>query len=296
MSNTLGGVNLAAIAQQSLDVLVDVLPPLRAFTTDFSADVAQSGGSVLTRVATAVTSGDLTSGYAGNVQNVTTTAKTITLGGVTGTVIGFTDEEVSKSSINLMDVFIKPAINAVANDMMDDALALVTNANFGAAAFTGAAGDFSADDVADLAQTLSSAKVPRDGRFLMLSPSYYGALAKDDAVQAAMNFGGSEVIRENRVPRVHGLSVIEYTDIPGNSENLVGFCGAPQGIIIAARLPAIPAQFPGEVMNVTDPDSGFSLQLRKWYSADDGRHYLSCGAIWGVAVGVSGNLKRLVSA
>lgn len=296
MANTLGGVNMDVIAQQSLDVLQDVLPQLNVFTTNFSDEIAVAGATVTTRVATQQTSGDLSTGYATNAQNVTTTSKQITVGAVTGNVIQFTDEEVSKSSIDLMELFVVPGINAVANDMMDDALALVTNANFGAAAFTGAAGDFDADDVADLAQVLSTAKVPRNGRFLMLKPTYYSALAKDNAIQAAYAFGGSEAIRDNRVPRVHGMDIVEYTDIPSNSENLVGLCGAKQGIIIAARAPAIPADFAGEVRNITDPESGLTLQLRKWYSADDGVYRMSIAGMWGVAVGVSANIKRLVSA
>ncbi len=296
MPNTLGGVNMDVLAQQSLDVLQDVLPSLRVFTTDFSDEIAVSGATVTTRVATQQSSGDLSSGYAANAQTVTTTAKQITIGDVTGNVIEFTDAEVSKSSINLMDLFVVPGINAVANDMMDDALALVTAANFGAAAFTGAAGDFSADNVADLAQVLSTAKVPRNGRFLMIKPTYYTALAKDNAIQAAYAFGGAEAIRDNLVPRVHGLEVVEYTDIPANSENLVGLCGAKQGIIIAARAPAIPDNFSGEIRNVTDPESGLTLQLRKWYSNDDGKYRMSIAGMWGVAVGVSSNIKRLVSA
>ena len=50
------------------------------------------------------------------------------------------------------------------------------------------------------------------------------------------------------------------------------------------------------IENVTDPASGFTLQLRKWYSADDGQHYLSLASMWGVAVGVGGNVKRITSA
>lgn len=296
MANTLGGVNMDVLAQQSLDVLIDLLPQLSVFSTDFSDEIAVAGATVSTRVATQPTSGDLSTGYATNAQNVTTTAKQITVGAVTGNVIQFTDEEVSKSSVNLQDIFIAPAMNAVVNDMIDDALALVTNANFGAAAFTGAAGDFGADKVADLAQVLSTAKVPRNGRFLMVSPTYFAALAKDNAIQAAYAFGGAEAIRDGRVPRVHGFDIVEYTDIPANAENLVGLCGAKQGIIIAARAPAVPANFAGEIRNITDPDTGLTLQLRRWYSTDDGVHRMSIAGMWGVAVGVSGNIKRLVSA
>lgn len=294
MANTLGGVNLAAIAQKSLDTLLPRLAMMQGImATDFSSDVATQGESVTTRVATATTAQDFTSTTAD--QDATTTAKTITLSQYKGTRIGFTDSEWSKSSINLNDVFIVPAVNGIANAIVNSALGLVTAANYGSAAFTGAASTFDADDAADLAQTLTTANVREDGRFLLLSPSYFGNLAKDASVQAAYSYGSAEVIRDNRIPRVHGLSVFEYTAIPSNSEFLVGAVGANQGIICATRLPAIPANFPGDVETVTDPDTGFSLQFRRWYSADDRKHRMEVGVIYGVQVGVAGNIKRLVS-
>ena len=132
-------------------------------------------------------------------------------------------------------------------------------------------------------------------RYLLVGPTYFANLAKDAAVQAAYAYGSPDVIRENRIPRVHGFSVHEYTDIPANSEHLVGVAGTKQGLLVATRLPAIPANFPGEVEVVTDPESGFSLQFRRWYSADDRKHRMEVGVIYGVAVGVAGNIKRLVS-
>jgi hypothetical protein len=294
MANSLSGVNLAAIAQQSLSTLLPKLPMLRGImSTDFSADVAVSGESVTTRVATATTAQDFTATSAD--QDATTTAKTITLGNYKGTRIGFTDSEWSKSSVNLNDVFIVPAVNGIANAIVQSALALVTDANYGAAALNGAASALDADAAADLAATLTAANVPVDGRFLLVGPTYYANLAKDSAVQAAYAYGSPEAIRENRIPKVHGLSVFEFTGIPSNSEALVGMCGAKQGILCATRLPAVPSNFPGEVETVTDPDSGFSLQFRRWYSADDRKHRMEVGIIYGVAVGVAGNLKRITN-
>jgi hypothetical protein len=294
--NVLGGYSLAQIAQMSLDTLLPKLPMLSMFSTDFSPEVAASGSSVSTRVATALSSASLATGYATNVQNSTLTAKTITLGDVTGLVVGFTDGEVSKSSINLMDVFIRPGINAVANDMLDDLFALFTNSNYSGKATVGDAAAFDSDKVADIAEDLTDANVPADGRFLIVKPSYFTALTKDEAVKAAYSYGGSEVIRQRRINGLAGLNVVEYTDIPNNSENLVGIAGAKQGAIIAARQPAIPQNFTGDIETVTDPDSGFTLQLRQWYSADDGVYYMSMASIWGVAVGNAPNIVRLVSA
>lgn len=294
-TNTLNGVNLTAIAQETLDTLVDLMFPLNAFTTDFSTEIAVEGSAVTTRFATQPTSGSLSTGYAANAQNAVTTSRTITLGDVKGLCLEFTDAEWSKSSINLYDIFIAPGANAIADDMLDDAMALITNANY-TAKLTTTAANFDADDVADLAEDLTTAKVPKMGRGLFLSPTYYAALAKDNSIQQAYAYGGSEAIRDNRVPRVHGFDVYEATNIPGNSENLTGFASHRQALIVAARTPATPADFPGEVVNVTEPQSGFTLQLRRWYSADDGKYRLSMGAIWGVQQGVVANLKRIVSA
>lgn len=293
MSNTLGGVNLAQIAQQSLDALVDQLPRISIFATDFSNDVAVEGSTVTTRVATQPTVGSLATGYSTNAQGATTTAKTITLGDVTGLVLGFTDSEWSKSSINLHDLFIRPGVNAVANDMLDDVFALLTNANFSQKE-TIAAAAMDADKAIDIAKALTVAKVPKMDRFLGLAPGHYAALAK--SVKQTYVVGTSDVVQQNRLPPIAGMTPFEYTDIPDNSENLVGFAGCKQGIIVAARVPAAPQNFPGEIATVTDPESGFSLQLRRWYSADDGQYYLSMGALWGVAVGVPGNIVRIVSA
>lgn len=293
MSNTLAGVNLAQIAQKSLDTLVDLLPAINVFATDFSDEVRVEGESITTRVATQPTVGSLATGYATNAQNAVTAAKTVTLGDVTGAVLGFTDSEWSKSSVNLYDIFIKPGINAMANDFIDDIMALLTASNFSQSE-TIAAAAMDSDKAIDIAKTLTTSKVPKGMRFLGLAPGHYAALAK--SVKQTYVIGTSDVVQMNQLPPIAGMNVFEYTDIPSNSENLVGFAGAKQGIICAARVPATPDSFPGEIQNVTDPESGFTLQLRKWYSADDGKYYLSMGALWGVAVGVPNNIVRIVSA
>jgi hypothetical protein len=294
MSNTLNGVNLAVVAQRTLSTLLVRFPSASAFSTDFSSDIANVGESVTTRVATQPGVQDFTATTAA--ANVTTTARTISLSNYSGVRVGFTDMEWSKSSINLNDIFIGPVANTVIRAIMDDVLARVTNANFGAAAFTGAASTFDADDVVDLATALDTGNVPFDPRSLVLLPSYFGALAKDNAIQAADSYGDDGPIKRNRFPMVHGFEVVQYNGIPNNSESLVGFASGPQGLLIAARVPAIPDSFPGEIESATDPESGLTIQVRKWYSADDRKHYMEAGVIHGSQIGVTGNLKRIVSA
>ncbi len=293
MANTLGGVNLAQIAQQTLETLSAEMPIVSAFTTDFSSDVADVGESVSTRVATAVSAGDATSGY--SATDVTSTAKTITLNKHKHFTAAFTDLEIAKGGMDMLErTFVRPAVHSVVNAMMDDLLALAVAATY-SAEVTVVAGSFGADDVADLAGDLTTLNVPKADRALVIKPAYYANLAQDNAIQASYAYGGPGSIRDNAVPKVHGFNVYEYSDIPANSENLEGFACGPEALIIAGRQPALPENWAGAVESVQDPDTGVTLQLRNWYEGKDGAQYITATLIYGVAAGTA-SMKRIVSA
>jgi len=293
MANTLGGINLAQIAQQTLETLSAEMPIVSAFTTDFSSDVADVGESVSTRVATAVSAGDATSGY--SATDVTSTAKTITLNKHKHFTAAFTDLEIAKGGMDMLErTFVQPAVHSVVNAMMDDLLALVLNATYSNNTVVTAA-NFGADDVATLAGDLTTLNVPRGGRAMVIKPAYYAALAKDNAIQASYAFGNPGAIQDNNIPRVHGFDVLEYSDIPANSENLEGFVCGKEALIIAGRQPALPENWAGSVESVQDPDTGITLQLRNWYEGKDGAQYITATLIYGVAAGTD-SLKRILSA
>tara|TARA_Y100000310_G_scaffold165459_1_gene165193 strand:- start:1163 stop:2044 length:882 start_codon:yes stop_codon:yes gene_type:complete len=293
MANTLGGINLAQIAQQTLETLSAEMPIVSAFTTDFSSDVADVGESVSTRVATAVSAGDATSGY--SATDVTSTAKSITLNKHKHFTAAFTDLEIAKGGMDMLErTFVRPAVHAVVNQMMDDLLALVLTATY-SNEVTVVAGSFGADDVADLAGDLTTLNVPKANRALVIKPAYYANLAQDNAIQASYAYGGPGSIRDNAVPKVHGFNVYEYSDIPANSESLEGFACGPEALIIAGRQPALPENWAGAVESVQDPGTGVTLQLRNWYEGKDGAQYITATLIYGVAAGTD-SMKRIVSA
>jgi len=293
MANVIGGVNLAQIAQTTLETMSAEMPIVSAFTTDFSSDVADVGESVSTRVATAVSAGDATSGY--SATDVTSTAKTITLNKHKHFTAAFTDLEIAKGGMDMLErTFVRPAVHSVVNAMMDDLLALAVAATY-SAEVTVVAGSFGADDVADLAGDLTTLNVPKADRALVIKPAYYANLAQDNAIQASYAYGGPGSIRDNAVPKVHGFNVYEYSDIPANSENLEGFACGPEALIIAGRQPALPENWAGAVESVQDPDTGVTLQLRNWYEGKDGAQYITATLIYGVAAGTA-SMKRIVSA
>lgn len=299
MANTLGGVNLARIAQLTLDTLQAVRFPIPAFFTDFSAEAVPNGNTVTTRVATQPSTQDFSSSKAAT--DVTTTAKTITLSNYKGVSIGFTDLERTYSDVNLIDAFIEPTVTAIFEDVMAACFALCTEANFGTAnQATVTAANFDADDIADIASILSTDKSPMTGRSIILKPSYFAYLSKDNSIQAAYAYGGSEVIRENRAPRIHGFDVYEYTGtIPNNSEALEGIALHKSAIIIAARavLPPPPGTWYGRQQTVVEPSTGLPIDIREFY---DGTKLTYQWALnYGVAVGnggATGALSLIASA
>lgn len=295
-TNTVAGVNLAHIAQLSLDALQAEAIPLSAFSTDFSSVIQSSGDTVTTRFPTLPTVQDMLSSRA--VGNSAMTARTVTLNTNPGVVIGFTDLQRTFSDINLFELYIQPSINAVVDSVINSALTLVTNANY-AQKSTVTAANFDADTVATLAQLLSTAKVPRANRKLILKPTYFASLVKDNAIQNAAAAGGNGALTEHSFPRISGFDVIEYNGtIPSNSESLEGLALAPQGILIAARGVATPppGTWAGEVQNIADPKSGLPIQIRRWYDQDAGELKMSFDVLFGVQLGVTGNLYRIVSA
>jgi hypothetical protein len=293
MANSLNGINLAAIAQSVLDNLSAAHTPVSAFTTDFSSEIADQGESITTRIATAVSASDAASGY--SATDVTSSAKTVTLNQHKHFTMAFTDLEIAKGGMNMLErTFVRPATHAVINSMVDALMALVKNNEFGNVS-TVTAANFGADDVATLAGDLTTLNVPKDDRALIIKPSYYASLAQDNAIQASYASTLDDSLRNHSVPRVHGFNVYEYSDIPSNSENLEGFACGPEALLIAARQPAIPQNWAGAVESVTDPDSGLTIQLRSWYEGTQGKQLITATTIFGVLVG-SNSLKRIKSA
>ena len=297
-TNTIAGTNLAAIAEMTIPNLKSALVPLNAFTTDFSADIAQMGATVTTRYATQPTAVDLSSGYTS--QNTELTALTVTLSRFYGWVYGFNDVERSKSAVNLLDIFVAPAVQAIGVDVFGQLWNLVNDTNYPAAAateLTVTAANFDRDDVADLATQLTTNKVPKMGRSLILAPGHYGALAKD--LNAADSAGQTTTIGEHNIPRLHGFDVYESPECDANSVSVAGLACHRNNILMAARAVDFPAEAAAagvEVQNVVVPGLGLPVQFRRWYDANAGELKVSVGVLYGVLFGLPNAGMKIVTA
>ena len=286
------------VAQSALLALKKKIAPFNAFTTNFSAEASRKGDVVRVLVETypdtAVATKSSHTAY--TIQDLDSTTCSITLGQPKYVSFSLDDVEVASSSVVNLEIFGSGKGNKLGAGILTDVLSCITNANFGAAAFTGAASTFDADDVADLKDALDDADVFEDDRVLVLSNAYITNLLKDNAIQSNPNVGG-QPIREGVIGRLMGFDVIGSNVIPGNSENLVGFACHPSAIAMAMRyLQPQPGNTYLRAEPITDPESGITMGIRDWYDNSTGVRNNVYECVYGYAVTGLSSLVRIVSA
>lgn len=185
----------------------------------------------------------------------------------------------------------------LAGDVMADILSVVTAANFGAAGSTGAATAF---DFAEVNETLGgacdAANWPSIMRGLVLKSAYFRNLVTD--LGDTSKYGSSDPIMRGVLQGVAGFeSIYNNQTIPSNAESLVGFACMPSAVIVGFS-PIAPKDG-GRIIEydtMSDPDSGLTIEFRRWFDADLDieKTVLECN--YGYAVGEEAALKRIVSA
>lgn len=300
MANTLGGINLADVAQRTIAALVPHLFKLSMISTDFSDEMANPAESITTRIPTATTADDVSGGFTASDQ--TSTAVTISLNLELGKAIAFTSAELSKGGIDkVIQTFVPTVVNAVGLGVTQELIKLMIAANFSSVS-TVAAAAFDADAVADIAQAQDEANVMQEGRFMLLKPAPYTNLAKDNVIQQVDASGSSEALRNHRVGRVSGYQLEQFTGFPTSgqtvTENLHGFCGHKSALAMAARMPAMTEQGRDivDVVEIADPETGFPMQFQQFYDPLSRKHYFAVATLFGVKVGNAASGRRIASA
>jgi hypothetical protein len=290
MANALSGVFITRISQLTLDALLTMELPVTSFWTDFSSDVATFGNAVTTRYPNAVTVQNFANSKAA--IDVNTVARTITLDQYIGVPIQFTDTEMSFTDVKLVDMFVRPALVALFENVMAKMQSLITPASFSSNIIIAAA-NFTASNLANVGTTQTILKVPLQPRHVIISPQYALTLKRDTAIQASYAYGGNQVITKGTVPQVYGYDVHEWNGTIPTTNNLAGYAFAPQALLLAVRPPVIPRNWYGEVRNITAPNSGLTIQFRDYYDGTQQR--TEWCFIYGAQIGNPGNLTRITN-
>ena len=205
-----------------------------------------------------------------------------------------TDVERSTSQIDLNQRYADKVAYALGRKVSDDLMALIVNANFNNKTEL-AVTAFGRSSVVDIGTKLNKRFVPDMGRFMFLNSDFYNALQKDEALyKAYITPAAANVVVSGVLPDVNGFTVMEYSALPENGERLVGFAGIRESLIMAARVPDVPANTGDTVIRVvTDPRTGLSMQVRDRYDGRLGKQEVSFTLMYGFAAGNKPVLERI---
>ena len=213
--------------------------------------------------------------------------------------LSWTSSELRRQPFLLMREHLAQRVAKLGVDVFSNVLSVVTSANYSTAAFTGADSGFDKLDVLTIRKVCQQANWPDMGRSLILNGAYDAALLGDTGISSADLYGGSEAIREGRIPRIYGFDYYTTEAVPANSENLVGMA-VHKSAILFANAPITPTD---EVMQqlsqyevIVDPVTGATFEFRRWGSPDSDatKQVVECN--YGFAKGDGAALKRITSA
>lgn len=261
-ANSIGTTAGSLVLQESLDLLVEKFPLLTLISRDFSDASIKANQAVYTRIITPPTINDYSTstGYAFT-PGATTTDVSITIDKHKFVAVEFRVDELAGTNRDLFGEQSEGMQYTLGSQIYSDLLALITAGNFTAKS-TVAVADFGRNACVDLDKDMSTNKVPRSQRQLLLNPSYYAKLSQDLTVVAALyNSAHGNAITTGELPDVSGFRVHQVVSLP-TTGNLTGFALTPAALAIAARVPNDYTQVFGaqgaQVQTVTQPESGLS--------------------------------------
>lgn len=292
-------LKLDVILRNGIRALKKRLSPVLAFSTVMRSQVLTETNKVQVPfyALETLTSKDFDGSYSFVGADGTVAAREVEVNKRKYQPLEFTSKELRRNSAVDLNMVMMLKIEKLAEDVLNDIASVITNANFGAAIFTGAASGFDRTDVSGIRTDLSQVNWPHAGRSLVLESDYEGALVND--IITVATDGGDNVRREGSVGRLLGFDIFEHPNMPGNGENLVGYTALPYAIL-AAFSPIEPAEEVKDNLSdyriITDPDTGLSLEYRSWGdpNSDTARRVIEVN--YGYAKGDAAQLKRLVSA
>lgn len=291
-------LNDRLIAQTALEAFVADMESLSLFTTSYSAETVRRGATVevpLIANLTATTFADDYTAGGGTISNVSISINNHQI--VTSDV---TDREFAASSTVEIMKFATQSGKALAQAVLTSVYSLFVTTASSAAQYTATLTNLSAFTLTNaraLRKALSDSKVPQTDRALILNTTLYDSLLSQSGLLDASQFGARDTIAEGRVPRVLGMNVYESLVLPTNSISLSAVAVHPNAVALAVR--ALEPQAPNEYIaaqTVTDPATGLTIGVRRFYRPETGKFHMAYEAVWGVSRAITAAAKLALGA
>lgn len=297
MANALGTLSSGTILTRALELVFTKRPILSKISLDLSAKEANKGDTVKSRIFTVPTVGNFPSAA----TDVTTTDVPVTIDQAKQVRHTFTSAELSSTKRNLVDEAAKPIAVAIANHMVDTLAALWTPTNF-ANETVEAVADADYVTLTKLRGALTGRGASDDGRIATVNGTAYGNMLVDPLCNRAAKSTGADPIANGELSQLAGFETIfEYPSMP-TANNLIGFAGTRDSLVLATRLPADPrevlpgAPVGGAIGVITEPTTGLSIMAVEWIDLATLSANVMLVWLYGVAKGNANNGQRLVSA
>lgn len=285
MANSFSAYNPQIWSRKSVALLRQrcVMPKL--VRTDFSEDLAQAGDIVNTRKPATFTAGAVsaTTGVTGAVSNASATNIAIQLTNHKHVTFAVTDREATSSFLNLVEIFLDPAMLALAVQVDTDLTALYSDAI--ATLTVTSAGNWRTQFNA--ARTKLNQKLaPDTNRVAVLHDDNEGDVGNIDIFMKVNEAGTTQAMREGSVGRLKGFDIFRCSNITGVGSPVVrkNLFFHRDAIALVTRPLATAANItPGAVQNVAiDPDAGLSIRVTMSYNPTLLSSQVTCDLLYGV--------------
>lgn len=274
--------------QEALNAFTAGLAPLNAFTRSYSGEARRKGDVIAIPrsevLSTTTFSYDNNSGYP--YESEGGTLNTISLNLDQHQIVGvdITDIQYANKAAAEITVFARQQGRALARKCIENIFSLVSITNFGAAAVTPVSiADTSLTQLRNARKTMVDRKVGVENLSLIASSELFTQLLADANVTQALQYGGSEAIREASIPRLLGMDIYETNALAlGGTLSLIGFLAHPDSIAVAVR--QLQPQDNGAyaaVETVMDDETGLGFTYRRHFNPGKGRHYASFECLFG---------------
>jgi hypothetical protein len=272
--------------QEAMQAFTAGLAPLSAFSRSFSDQTASKGDAIaIPRVdVMATTTFDYDNNDGFPYEGAGGTINTITINLDKHQIVNadITDIQFANSSAAQITNFAQQQGRALARKVLTDIFGILSITNFGAGITTASSG-FDTGLLIDARKAMVDRRVPADNLALVASSEMFANLLKDGNVRKALEFGGSEAIRDANIPRLLGMNLYETNALGlGGTLSLVGFLAHPDGIACAIR--ALQPQDSTAylaVESVTDDETGITMTYRRHFNPGRGKHFANFECLYG---------------
>jgi hypothetical protein len=293
---TLAGV---LVAQRTLDLLKLEFPALNMITSDYSDQPANFNQTTRTRIVTApalmtysatLAADGRATGWTIGTQAVATDVD-ITLDNHKGVEISFDTNTLGSTVRRLFDEQAEGAQYTLGKAMVDALYAKILAATFATnAAFVEAGVDFGRNTFSKVRRILTGQGVPQSGRFALVNGLYFEKLEQDPTLVSLAVYQKPEIVTDSQLPIIARFQPIEAPNLP-TTGNMAAFFGHKSSLLIQTRIPNDYTTIlgsgasNGQVMVVTNPDTGISVLLVQYVNHQGGYAAWRIAAMYGVAVG-----------